>query len=566
MRKASFYVIAFLFFSTSAFCQGVISGKITNSATNAPIEGVSVMIKGGSSAVSSSSGTFSLKTLKNEEALIISSVGFFEKTVRAKAGETVTITLAEDVRSLAEVVVTGVGVATSKRKLGIAVESITSDKLPKTINASVDQALVGKIAGAQISSTNGSPGAPTNILLRGINTLNRGTSPMILLDGLEVRATDLNSLDLNSIERIEVVQGAASATLYGAQGANGVIQLFSKKGKQGRVNIDFSSSISTNSLLNVGKVHKSAFHSFTTNANNEVIGSSGNPLVFDPALSLYEENVGVNLIDPKAMQNKPYDKNLLYYDHYKMFFQASNTTNNSISISGGREKFDFNISASDNRQNTNFKGNGDFARSNFTSNIGLEVAKNLRFRSITQLVYTKNTQLDTTGRTILYALNNSRPFANYDYKSADGNYGAYFGDAVGVNGFNPNYQNQYGSVNRNKIDIVQNFNLNYRLSRFLELDAKYGLNYQTQDNKNSISDQTNNLNADNQQNWLEGYAPFISYGSPGTASTTGEINIDRIRTTFQNFISTATIRTDLSEDFNINLPIKTATQLSFDYR
>jgi len=143
-------------------------------------------------------------------------------------------------QSLSEVVVTGVGVATSKKKLGISVESITADKLPAEPTAFVDQALVGKIAGAQISSTNGSPGARINILLRGINNINRGTSPMILMDGIEVRATDLNSLDLSGIERIEVVQGAASATIYGAQGANGVIQLFSKKGKIGKARIDVS--------------------------------------------------------------------------------------------------------------------------------------------------------------------------------------------------------------------------------------------------------------------------------------------------------------------------------------
>ena len=135
--------------------------------------------------------------------------------------------------------------------------------MPKAITASVDQALVGKIAGAQISSINGSPGAPTNILLRGINTLNRGTSPMILLDGLEVRATDLNSLDLNSIERIEIVQGAASATIYGAQGANGVILVTTRRGKTGKAVIQFKTQTGIQSPTNVLKtlpVHQSVFY------------------------------------------------------------------------------------------------------------------------------------------------------------------------------------------------------------------------------------------------------------------------------------------------------------------
>lgn len=542
-----------------------ITGKVTDDK-GLPISNATIQERGTKrGTVTDLDGNFKM-SVGPSARLTVSSVGYDPKDVTVGTATELAISLAASSASLAEVVVTGVGVATSKKKLGISVESVTSDKLPKAPTASVDQALIGKIAGAQISSTNGSPGAPTNILLRGINTLNRGTSPMILLDGIEVRATDLNSLDLNSIERIEVVQGAASATIYGAQGANGVIQLFSKKGKLGRTNIDFSTSVSANTLLNIGNVHKSRFHSFTTNDNGEVIGGSNNPLFFDPALSTYEENVRVNLIDPEALQNKPYDKNLLYYDHYKMFFQTSYTTNNSISVSGARERVDFNVSVSDNRQNTNFKGNGDFARSNLISNVGIELARNLRLRSITQLVYTKNTQIDPTGRTIIYALNNSRPFANYDYKSPDGNYGAYFGDATGVNGYNPNFQNQYGSVNDNKIDIVQNFNLNYRFPKFLELDAKYGINYQTQDIRNTVLDQSGNLNADYWEYWLEYYSPFTSYGAPATKETTGEINNFQYRTIFQNFLGTATIRTDFQNDFNLNLPIRTTTQVSYDYR
>ncbi len=221
--------------------------------------------------LSGSDGTFTINVPPGE-TLVISAVGFENKEV--SPADNVSVSLRQDVRSLAEVVVTGVGVATSKKKLGIAVESITSDKLPAAPTADVGQALVGKIAGAQISSSNGSPGAPINILLRGINTLQGNTFPMIMLDGVEVRVTDLNSLDLNGIERVEVVQGAAAATIYGAQGANGVIQLFSKKGKGGKINIDISSNVSVNSLLNIGDVGKARFHSLSTNDNNEVIGGS----------------------------------------------------------------------------------------------------------------------------------------------------------------------------------------------------------------------------------------------------------------------------------------------------
>jgi TonB-linked SusC/RagA family outer membrane protein len=565
MRKKTLMgFCAMLLLSISVFAQtSPVTGKVTDEK-GAAIGGASVLEKGTKNGTSTSSdGIFTL-SVKKGSSLVISSLGYDSKEVKALDG--ISVSLATDVKALSEVVVTGLGVATSKKKVAFAVESVTSDKLPAGLTADAGQALVGKIAGAQISSTNGSPGAPVNILLRGINSLRAGTMPMILLDGIQVAATDFNTLDLNGIERIEVVQGAAAASVYGAQGANGVIQLFSKKGKQGRTNIDFSTSIATNELLNVGKVHKAYYHSLQTDANNNVLGASGSILAFDNALSSYTDNVVWNSLDPTNNNNKAYNKNLSYYDHYKMFFQNTNMYNNSLSISGAKDKIDFSILASDNRQKSVFKGNGDYSRSNLISNIGVELFKGLKFRSLTQLAYTKNTLLDPTGRTYFYALNNSRPFANYDYKSPDGNYGAYFGDAVGVNGYNPNYQSQYGAVTDKKIDIIQNFNLNYRVNKFVELDAKYGLNYQTDEIINNISAQDNNLNADYWQYWLEYYYPRTSYGAPSAATETGEINTTDYKTTFQNFLGTANVRFDFEKDFHLKVPIKSTTLFAYDYR
>src|SRR5689334_14789446 len=154
------------------------------------------------------------------------------------------------------VVVTGTGVATSKRKLGISVESITADKLPQVPAATLDQAIIGKVPGAQISSVSGNPGDKVNIVLRGINSVLLGTRPLVMLDGTEIPFEELNTLDLSQVERVEVVQGAASATIYGAQGANGVIQIFSKKGVKGKLNINVSSSYAVNSYINAGNFGK----------------------------------------------------------------------------------------------------------------------------------------------------------------------------------------------------------------------------------------------------------------------------------------------------------------------
>lgn len=535
-----------------------VTGKVVDDK-GAPVPGASVLEKGTKNGMSASNeGTFSIK-VKSGATLVITALGFENKQITASSSNLM-VQLVTDVRALSEVVVTGVGAATSKKKLGIAVESVNLANQVKVSTGDVGQQLVGQVAGAQISSTNGSPGRPLNILLRGINTVQGGTSPMILLDGLEVRATSLTSIDVNIIERVEVVQGAAAASLYGAQGANGVIQLFTKKAKAGRLNIDVSSSATTNELLNIGGLSKSKYHAFVTDASNNVIKAAGTPITFDPITSAYDANVQYNSTSPTSYANKAYDQNLKYYDHYAMFLQKGYVLNNSVTISGSRDKVDFLLSASNNQQNSNFKGNGDYARSNITGKLGIELAKGLKLTSLTQLVYTKNTLNDQTGRSIFYSINNSRPFANYDYKDPDGNYGVYFGDGVGVNGSNPNYVNQYTSTLINKIDLIQSFDLNYRLNRFVELDGKYTLNYTNSNTTYRYEDQSGNKNA-----VLQNYF-YSNYNPNATPSTTGEIDNYVNRTTFQNFIATANIRTDFDKDFHLKVPVKTTTTVAFDYR
>jgi len=540
-----------------------VTGKVTDDK-GAAVSGASVQEKGTKNGTSANNdGSFTIKA-KSGAKLVVSALGFENKEVTAAAS--VSVSLTTDTKSLSEVVVTGVGVATSKKKLAIAVESITADKLPAAPTADIGNALVGKIAGAQISSTNGSPGSPTNILLRGINTINNSTRPMILLDGVEVASTGLESLDLSGIERIEVVQGAASASIYGAQGANGVIQLFSKKGKQGKISIDVSSNVGSNQLLNVGKVQKAKKHGFRVNGNGEVVTGSGAVLNFDNVTGSYLGNPVFNLILDSTKYNQAYGKNLQWYDHYDMFFQKGNTYNNSINISGAKDKFDFSILLSNNSQETVFKNNGNYNRTNFTANIGVELAKGLKLRTITQVVNTVNTQLDATGRNMLFAINNSRPFANFEQKDAAGLYSPYYGDAVGVNHYNFNYIIENAKYKATTLDVVQSFNLNYKFPKYVEIDAKYGINRSQLNRRFELAEQSKSEGAAYWEYWAEYYSPRTSYGAPTTKDETGEINDGLYTTTNQNFNTNVTARFNFRDDFKINIPLTTTTQAGWDYR
>jgi TonB-dependent starch-binding outer membrane protein SusC len=608
MRKLLTQVAILLLCANALLAQTPkITGKITDGKDGSPLQGVTVKIKGGGATATAADGSFTIGSKSSEATLELSFIGYLSKTVKAKEGDPIVVTLDVDARAMNEVVVTGVGVATNKRKLGIAVQSITSDKLPAIPAASLDQALVGKIPGAQISTVSGNPGDQVNIVLRGINTIQGGTRPLVMMDGVEVPFSSLTTLDLAQIERVEVVQGAASSSLYGAQGANGVIQIFTKKGQKGRLAVNVSSGYALNSYINSGDFGKSKMHPYLTDASGNIIyqGSNsglgytaGTPITIDPVLGLilgsnslsyrYGTNVPglatptpggtenytrYGILDPRNTNDQPYKGSLKYYDHFKQVFQQGGSLNNSVSMSGGGDKMDFNLAMSNNRTNSALlKDNGYLDRTNVTLNLGFEVAKNLTIRSITALTYTKNTLhpqlgapggdffgkgLDNADVNGVYGFLNTSPFFSLTDTIAGGNYASYQrASFASVNAFNPYYRLQYTNGDSKRYDIIQNIEANYKVNRFVSLNAKYGISYKNENDIWTYYNQSLNANTEDQ----------ASYASNYQGDEFGEIDNFQYNNTRQNFLGTATIKTDFEKDFHLKLPIQTSTLIGFDYR
>lgn len=581
-KKILWSLLASCLFLGTALAQNLtINGKVTDEKGD-PISGASVQVKGTrTGATVNTDGSFTVKAA-NGASLVVSALGYESKTVAAAAN--LTVKLATDVKSLSEVVVTGSGVATSKRKLGISVESITADKLPAAPSASIDQALVGKIPGAQIASVSGNPGDPVNIVLRGINTVQGGTKPMILLDGIEIRSTDIQSLDLSNVDRVEVVQGAASASIYGAQGANGVIQIFSKKGKRGATQINFSSSYAVNELLNVGNFNKSKLNPYLHNAAGELVGTSGNVIAVDPILgvgaSASSQSIAYQfggaarygILNPNNYNHYPYTASVPWYDHFKQMFQQGNTRNNSLNISGASDKSDYAISVSNNKTNTAIMTdvNGYLERTNLSANIGTELFKNFKVRSITQLVYQKNTMavglgfgsggtdgnsLGTNGQ--VYSFLNTSPF--FDLKAIDPVSGQrpanQYGRFLSVNGYNPFYQATHQTPREDKVDVIQNFEATYKVNKFVDIKANYGLNYRSFNDYVIYPNQSEEENGSYWESW-----------AGGGNDNTGQITSYDYKSTFKNFLSTVNIRTDFEKDFGFKIPLTTNTSFGFDHR
>lgn len=561
MKRVLLLLLGMVCAAASAIAQDrPISGTVKDES-GVSLPGVNIIVKGTTfGTVSDANGAFTLSVPQSGGTLVFSFIGLATKEIEIGPSSVIDVQMITDIRQLTEVVVTGVGVATDKKKVAISVASVSASELPQAPTASIDQALVGKIAGAQISSTSGTPGAQVNILLRGINTINKGTNPMILIDGVQMSATSLNTIDLSTIDRVEVVQGSAAATIYGAQGANGVIQLFTKRGKAGKLSVDISSGISRNEYLNIGNVRKADKHAFVTDANNVVIGATGNPLTVDPATGSYSENVQYFSLDPTVTNSKAYDQNLTYHDHFDLFFKPAYTTNNSVAISGGSDKMDFSISASNSHQESNVINNGYWDRSNLTANLGVTIAKGLTFRSITNVAYTNST-LKTRDRDIIFQMMNAYPFADFEATTTDGSIPYYLNQTIGINSRNPLYRQKYTDNNDKKIDIIQSFNLNYKFAKFVEVDVKYGLNHQTQERRLEYFNQSNNANVkywatQNSQQFISNY----------NTANTGDITKYNNSNTFQNFLASSTFTFDFKDDFKINFPLRSSTQVLFDWR
>jgi TonB-linked SusC/RagA family outer membrane protein len=558
-----------------------ITGKVTD-ATGTPVPAATIRLKNSKTGTSADmQGVFNIKAAISS-TLIISGIGYETKEVKVSS-PSFTVILTTDSKSLSEVVVTGTGVATSRKKLGISVESVSADKLPPAPTASIDQALVGKIPGAQISSTSGNPGDPVNIMLRGVNTLNGGTLPLILMDGVEVKGTDINSLDLSNIERVEVVQGAASASMYGAQGANGVIQIFTKKGKRGAVAINFSSNASSNSYINSGHMGKANLHPFLTDGSNNIVNyATLAPLAYTAtgditglayALPDPGGNTRYAILNTQNLDNKPYNANLKFYNHFNEVFLTGSALNNSLNISGASDKSDFSLTASNSHTITPVMKSGYLDRSNLTANLGTELFKGLKIRSITQVVYTKNTIPPALGspggygygvgnqsgyNSGIFSFLNTSPFFDLKRKDADGNYPVYqVADFLSINAFNPYYRKEYATSLDNKIDVIQNFDVNYKFPKFVELDAKYGINYRTENDRWTYANQSANINYQAYSTHYAGY-----YAPDGN----GEIDNWQYNNTFQNLLASAYLRTDFENDFHLKVPITTMTQVAWDWR
>ena len=239
LSKRGYITLLALLVSIITFAQGVTVKGTVLDENQEPLIGATVQVKGETTgAAADLDGNFTLKAKKNA-TLVVSYIGYLTQEVRLQGKTQVTIQLTPDSKTLDEVVVVGYGTM-KKSDLTGAVASVASKDIEGFQTSSVAGALGGQIAGVQITSTDGTPGAGFNISIRGVGTLTGDASPLYIVDGFEV--SDIDYLSNSDIESIEVLKDASSSAIYGARAANGVVLITTKSAKVGKTTVTYNGS------------------------------------------------------------------------------------------------------------------------------------------------------------------------------------------------------------------------------------------------------------------------------------------------------------------------------------
>jgi len=353
-----------------------ISGTVKSRADGQPIPGVSVKATGSTAgAATNGTGAFTITINDDTKSLVFTSIGYTTQTVAVAGLSVVNVLLADDSRQLGEVVVTALGIKRETKALGYSVQGVQGGDLTKADQGDVLKSLSGRIAGVQVTSSSGTPGAASYIQLRGANSLTGNNQPLFVIDGNPINnsqnssgdpasardnlltgATNSNrgsDIDPSNIESITVLKGPAAAAIYGIEAANGAIVITTKRGQAGSTQVEFNTGVSFDVINRMPKLQNQ-----WVKGENGVLApfSSSNRLSWGPNVkdlswtgvpNEYDSHGDIVLnSDPKA--KIPF----VPYDNLNNFFRTGSTFTNSVALSGGNDKATYRTSISNNYSNS----------------------------------------------------------------------------------------------------------------------------------------------------------------------------------------------------------------------
>lgn len=357
--------------------QNTVTGTITDGADGSPLIGANVLVKGtGTGSIADINGKFSVNVPAGSHVLVISCIGYKEQEITLKSGQkVVNIVMKEDSELLDEVVVVGYGTM-KKSDLSGASVSMSEDKIKGSIITNLDQSLQGRAAGVTAVTTSGAPGSSSSIRVRGQATINANAEPLYVIDGVIVQGggssgadfglgdalgngkistiSPLSTINPADIVSMEILKDASATAIYGAQGANGVVLITTKRGKAGEAKFSYDGMMAVQrqgkrlDILNLRE-----YAEFYNDLVEQGEISNPSKLYSDPSLL----GVGTNWQDA--------------------IFQTALQHQHQISAQGGTEKIQYYISGSYMDQDGTIIGS-NFNRYSFRANLDAQLKKWLK--------------------------------------------------------------------------------------------------------------------------------------------------------------------------------------------
>jgi len=426
-----------------------VTGKVKNKSTGDPLVGATVSVEGASaSAITDATGNFTLSVQKGAR-LVITYTGMEPSYYRANAAATISIMMEEAKNTMTEVVVVGYGTQKVTKVSG-AISSIKSADIQKLHPVRVEEALQGTVSGVNVIQS-GSPGSKPLITLRGISSYG-GNGPLIVIDGIPAAQDDLNSINPSDIESITVLKDAATASIYGVAGGNGVLVVTTKTGRKNQ-----KTEYSINSTYGIQEVIRTIpvlnASQYGAMVNEGSVTSGGNVIFSD----LSKLGVGTD------WQNE--------------IFKTAPIQSHSITAKGGSDKIVYFLSGTYLSQGGIVGGydKSRFNRINFTSNLSFDLSSKLKFIVNSSYVNlsSKGIQENSFNSIIGSALNFDPTVPVYNtVPNTVGKYG--FSNLLLSEVFNPltKLENTYNKNIGNK--IYGKFEFQYQVLKNLKLTTRFG--------------------------------------------------------------------------------------------
>lgn len=558
------FMMLFAFaFSESWAQERNVTGTVTDTDDGSAIPGVNVLIKGTSTGtITDANGSYSI-SINDGATLVFSFIGYSTQELAVGSRAIIDLSLDSDITQLSEVVVTAAGIEANKRELGYSIQNVDADEVRQANETNFVAALSGKIAGVQVTSSGGSPGAAAQIRIRGNKTVQGSNAPLFVIDGIPIDNSTFNTSDApddspadrgsggvtnsnraidinpNDIASLTVLKGPAATVLYGIRAANGAVIITTKKGGKNsaaKVNYSFGYSVDkVNKLPDLQRTYAQGSVSggapiFQSAATGSTQRTSWGPAFSDLSYSTTstkwdDQGTIVLATDPTATGVTP-----RAYNNADLFFQNASTATHNISVQGGTEKTGYYFSVGRLDQ-TGIMPNSNFGRTSLKLTTSTDILKNLTATFSATYIKSGGKKVQNGSNTSGVMLGLLRTSPNFDnsasYEFADGTQRAYRGGSI--------YDNPFFTVNKNFATDEVNRVIGYAQFSY---DPTPWLNFTYRAGTDTYGDDRIFRNAINSSTLQDGQV----------------INLT-IRNTDFNSDLLATIRKEISEKLNFSLTV-----------